>query len=110
MNSVDPRILSQLSAHDFKVEECRQAINAMDKRRETLAVLEREYAAETSQAKARLDELKLQIRRAELEVADLHHQSKVHQGHLNEITDSREYRALNEEIRYIQPLQFFYHY
>lgn len=102
VNSVDPRVLSQLSAHDFKAEECRQAIRSMNERRETLAQLEREYAAETAQAKTRLDELKLQIRQAELEVAEMHRQSKVHQGHLNEISDSREYRALNEEIRYIQ--------
>jgi len=102
VKSVDPRALSQLSAHDFKAEECRQTIRSMNERRETLAQLEREYAAETAQAKTHLDELKLQIRQAELEIADLKRQSKVHQGHLNEITDSREYRALNEEIRYLQ--------
>jgi predicted nucleic acid-binding Zn-ribbon protein len=49
-----------------------------------------------------VDEFKLQIRQAELEVAELRRQAKVHLGHLNEISDSREYRALNEEIRYIE--------
>jgi predicted nucleic acid-binding Zn-ribbon protein len=99
---VDPRVLSQLSAHDFRVEECRQSIAALEKRNGTLDELEREYATTAAQAKAHLDELKLQIRQAELEVADLRRQSKVHQGHLNDISDSREYRALNEEVRYLQ--------
>jgi len=100
--AIDPRILSQLAAHDYKVEECKQALASHQKRLKFLEELEREYAGETAEAKARLDGLKLSIRQSELEVAEWRRQIKVHQGHLNEITDSREYRALNEEIRYLQ--------
>ena len=100
--AIDPRILSQLAAHDFKVEECRQTIAAHERRLDALKELEQEYAGDTAMAKAHLNELKLSIRQAESEVADLRHQTKTHLGRLNEITDSREYRALNEEIRYIE--------
>ncbi len=100
--AIDPRILSQLAAHDYKVEECKQALASHQKRLKTLDELEREYAGEVAEAKAHRDELKMAVHQAELEVAEWRRQTKVHQGHLNEIADSRAWRALNEEIRYLQ--------
>lgn len=101
MSTIDPRILSQIAAHDFEVEECKLTLAGLAKREKTLSELEREYATDAAEAKAKADEFKLQIRQSELDVAELRRQAKIHLGHLNEIQDSREYRALNEEIRYI---------
>jgi len=102
VSTIDPRILSQIAAHDFEVEECKQALAALAKREKKLVELEREYASDAAEAKARSDEYKLQIRQSELEVAEFRRQSKIHMGHLDQISDTREYRALSEEIRYIE--------
>ncbi len=102
MSTIDPRILSQIAAHDFEVEECKLALSGLAKREKTLTELEHEYASDAAEAKARHDEFKLQLRQYELDVAEFRRQAKVHLGHLDQITDSREYRALNEEIRYIE--------
>jgi predicted nucleic acid-binding Zn-ribbon protein len=102
VTGIDPRILSQMAAQDFEVEEAKQTLARLEKRRADLVELEKEHAAEAGQAKTRLDELRLQLRHGEREIADLRRQAKLHSGHLNEIQDSREWRALNEEIRYLQ--------
>jgi len=102
VTSVDPRVLSQLAAHDNDVENVRQAIRAADKKTRYFDELVAEYQADADAHKARFNELSLQIRQAELDVADLRRQINTHQGRLNDIADTREYRALNDEIRYLE--------
>ena len=102
MTAVDPGVLSQLVAFDRKVDELKQSLEAGRRKITELEALEGGANAELEAAKARLTEARLSVRKAELEIADLKRQAALHKGHLNEIADTREWRALNEEIRYIQ--------
>lgn len=100
--NIDPRVLSQLAAHDQKIHECRMALAAGRRKVAALDELEAEYAADRDDAKRKRTEQVLQIRKLEGEVEDLKRQVKIHNHRLNEISDTREYRALGDEVRYLQ--------
>ncbi len=102
MTAADPSVLSQLVAYDRKVGELEQSLEAGRRKISDLDALEAEVAAAHEAAKARLTDTRLSVRRTEAEIADLKRQAALHKGHLSDISDTREWRALNEEIRYIQ--------
>lgn len=102
MNQIDPRILSQLAHFDGEVHQHRSAI-ASGRRREAQLEQERvESAAAVGAVRERLEALRASNKQLEAEIAELNRQAKLHHGRLNEIQDTREYRALNEEIKYLR--------
>ncbi len=101
-NGIDPRILSQLAGLDHAVSHCRMTIAAIKRKRAQLTEQEDEVRAGLAREKDQLTETKLGMRRLELEVEDLKRQMKTHNHRLNDISDSREFRALNDEVRYLQ--------
>jgi predicted nucleic acid-binding Zn-ribbon protein len=102
VTAVDPTVLSRLVAFDRKVDELQRSLDAGRRKLTELEAQESGAGAELDAAKGRVTEAKLSVRKSELEIADLKRQAALHKGHLNEIADAREWRALNEEIRYIQ--------
>lgn len=99
--SIDPRILSQLAQYDGEVHHHRAAIASGRQREIDLKQLRVEIAAEAQEAKGRVDALKEQNRALEAEVDEFHQRAKKYSGRLNEIQDQREWRALNDEVRYL---------
>lgn len=99
---VDPITLVQLVVQDRRIHELRQSIAAGRRRRRDLERLLGEHTEVRDAAKAKLDEVQGEIRRLEREIEDFKRQAKTHGSRLNEISDTREYRALNDEIRYVQ--------
>jgi hypothetical protein len=99
---VDPRVLSNLASFDQEVAEHRIAIGSGRRREKLLDKTKIELAAESQERKAVVEELKSANRKLEAEIEDLKSQAKRHHGRLNEIQDTREYRALNEEVRYLR--------
>jgi predicted nucleic acid-binding Zn-ribbon protein len=91
-----------LAAYDQRIHECRLALAAGRRKEVALDEVEAEYAADRDMAKKRRMEQVLQIRKLEGEIEDLKRQVKTHNHRLNEISDTREYRALGDEIRYLQ--------
>ena len=99
---IDPRILSQVAHLDGQVHRHRSALAAGRKREADLEQLRNEYAAEAKTKQKRLDELETANKALEAEIEEINRQAKKHNGRLSEIQDSREYRALNEEVRYLR--------
>lgn len=99
--SIDPRILSQLAHFDGEVHRHRASIVSGKRREVELQKLRVEYAAESQEAKARLEELQKKNRELQAEVDDFNEKAKRYSGRLNEIQDQREWRALNDEVRYL---------
>lgn len=99
---VDPKDLTRLVSFDRRIHAIQDSMAASNRRRRSLEELESEYAAELGEARQKQTEAKLQQRMLEAEVEDLKRQVKTHNNRLNEIQDTREFRALNEEIRYLQ--------
>ena len=100
--SIDPRILSQLAHYDGEVHRHRAAIASGRQREVDLKQLRVEVAAEAQEAKGRVDALKEQNRALEAEIEDFNQRAKKYSGRLNEIQDQREWRALNDEVRYLR--------
>jgi predicted nucleic acid-binding Zn-ribbon protein len=100
--SIDPRILSQLAHYDGEVHRHRAAIASGKRREVELRQLRVEYAAGAQEAKARLAELQAANMALQAEVDDFNDKTKRYSGRLNEIQDQREWRALNDEIRYLR--------
>lgn len=100
--SIDPRILSQLAHFDGEVHRHRAAIASGRRREADLQQLRVEVAAEAQEAKGRVDALKEQNRALEAEIDDFNQRAKKYSGRLNEIQDQREWRALNDEVRYLR--------
>ena len=100
--SIDPRILSQLAHFDGEVHRHRAAIASGRKRERDLRQLRVEYAADAQEAKGRLQELQDQNKALQAEVDDFNEKAKRYGGRLNEIQDQREWRALNDEVRYLR--------
>lgn len=101
-NKIDPRILSQIAHLDGQVHQHRSAIAAGRKREADLEQLRTEYAAEAKMKQKKVDELETANKALEKEIEDLQGQAKKHSGRLSEIQDTREYRALNDEVRYLR--------
>jgi predicted nucleic acid-binding Zn-ribbon protein len=101
ISGVDPRTFVNLVLHDRQIHELRQNISAGKRRRRELELLLQEYATARNQSKGKLDEVQFEIRRLEREIEDHKRQAKTHSSRLNEISDTREYRALNDEVRYL---------
>lgn len=99
--SIDPRILSQLAHFDGEVHSHRAAIASGKRRELDLKQLRVEYAADAQEAKARLEAINVKNRALEVEVEDFNVRVKKYSGRLNEIQDQREWRALNDEVRYL---------
>jgi len=99
---VDPKDLTRLVSFDRRIHGIQDAMAASSRRLKSLQELEAEYAADLAEARKKQTDAKLQQRMLEAEVEDLKRQVKTHNHRLNEIQDTREYRALNEEIRYLQ--------
>jgi len=99
---IDPRILSQVAHLDGQVHHHRSALAAGRKREADLEQLRKEYAAEATVKKNKVEELDAANKSLEAEIEDLQTQAKKHSGRLSEIQDTREYRALNEEVRYLR--------
>ena len=102
VTGIDPRTLSQLAAFDRKVHDSKAAIAAGKRKMADLDALEAEYRTELETAQQNVQNNKLQCRQHESEIEDLKRQVRTHNHRLNEITDTREFRALSDEIRYIQ--------
>ena len=100
--SIDPRTLSQIAHLDGQVHRHRSAIAAGRKREADLEQLRTEYAAEAMAKKNRVEELEQANKTLEKEIEEIQRQAKLHNGRLSEIQDTREYRALNEEVRYLR--------
>lgn len=99
---IDPRILSQIAHLDGQVHRHRSALAAGRKRETDLEQLRTEYAAEAKMKQKKVDELELANKGLESEIEELNRQAKKHGGRLSEIQDTREYRALNDEVRYLK--------
>ena len=99
---VDPKVLTQLVSFDRLIHQIQDALAAGSRRIRSLEELQAEYAADLAEARQKQKDARLQQRQIELEVEDLKRQTKTHNHRLNDIQDTREYRALNEEIRYLQ--------
>lgn len=99
--SIDPRILSQLAHFDGEVHRHRASIASGKRREVELQQLRVEYAAESQEAKGRLEELQKKNKELQAEVDDFNQKAKRYSGRLNEIQDQREWRALNDEVRYL---------
>lgn len=99
--SIDPRILSQLAHYDGEVHRHRASIESGKKREIELRQLRVEYAAEAQEAKGRVEDLKEKNKALQAEVDEFHTRVKKYSGRLNEIQDQREWRALNDEVRYL---------
>lgn len=99
--SIDPRILSQLAHYDGEVHRHRAAIASGRRRESDIMQLRVEYAADAQEAKARVDELKGKNNVLQAEVDELNVRARKYSGRLNEIQDQREWRALNDEVRYL---------
>lgn len=98
---LDPRNLIDLVVCDRKVHDLQLAVRS-GRRRET--ELDKELAearAQAGEAQRKLEEIATEIRKHEREIEDFRRQTKTHSSRLNEISDTREYRALNDEIRYL---------
>lgn len=100
--SIDPRVLSQLAHFDNEVHRHRASIASGKRREAELKQLRVEYAADAQEAKARVDELKKKNRELQAEVDEFNTRAKKYSGRLNEIQDQREWRALNDEVRYLK--------
>ncbi len=101
-SSVDPRVLSNLASFDHDVTEHRVAIGSGRQREKLLEQTKIELAAQSEERRHEVEELRSTNRKLEAEIEDLKSQAKLHHGRLNEIQDTREYRALNEEVRYLR--------
>jgi predicted nucleic acid-binding Zn-ribbon protein len=99
--SIDPRILSQLAYFDGEVHNHRAAIASGKRRESDLKQLRVEHAADAQEARARLDALQAKNKALEVEVEEFNVRVKKYSGRLNEIQDQREWRALNDEVRYL---------
>lgn len=99
---LDPRILVQLVLSDRRVHELQMAVRSGQRRENDLGAELTQARGEAGETQRRLEELATEIRKNEREIEEFRRQSKVHGSRLNEIQDTREYRALNEEIRYLQ--------
>ncbi len=99
---IDPRTLSQLAFYDAEVQRHRSAIEAGRRREAALAKERIEIAAGTHGKRDRLQALQAENRRIEAEIEDFKEQSKRHNNRLNDAQDTREYNALNDEIRYLR--------
>ena len=99
--SIDPKILSQLAHYDGEVHSHRAAIASGKKRESDLRQLRVEYAAEAQEAKGRMEELQGRNKALQTEVDEFHERTKRYSSRLNEIQDQREWRALNDEVRYL---------
>lgn len=99
--SIDPRILSQLAQFDGEVHSHRAAIASGRRREIDLRQLRVEYAAEAEEARNRLEVLQAKNKALEVEVDEFNVRVKKYSGRLNEIQDQREWRALNDEVRYL---------
>ena len=99
--SIDPRILSQLAHFDGEVHNHRAAIASGKRREIDLKQLRVEYAAEAEEARSRLEILQGKNEALEAEVDEFNGRVKKYSGRLNEIQDQREWRALNDEVRYL---------
>jgi predicted nucleic acid-binding Zn-ribbon protein len=99
--SIDPRILSQLAHYDNEVHRHRAAIASGRRREADLKQLLVEYAADAQEAKSRLEAIQARNKALEVEVEDFNVRIKKYSGRLNEIQDQREWRALNDEVRYL---------
>jgi predicted nucleic acid-binding Zn-ribbon protein len=100
--SIDPRILSQLAHFDGEVHWHRASIASGRRREQELRQLRVEYAAEAQEAKARVAELQSSNKALQDECDDFNERAKRYSGRLNEIQEQREWRALNDEIRYLR--------
>jgi uncharacterized protein len=101
-NAIDPRALSNLASFDHEVFEHRLAIGSGRRREKILGDAKVELAAESQVRKQVVDDLTSANRKLEAEIDDLKSQAKRHNRRLDEIQDTREYRALNEEVRYLR--------
>ena len=101
-HTIDPRILSQIAHLDGQVHRHRSALAAGKKREADLEQLRTEYAAEAQTKKKLMEDLESTNRALEAEIEELNRQAKKHNGRLSEIQDTREYRALNDEVRYLR--------
>jgi predicted nucleic acid-binding Zn-ribbon protein len=99
--SIDPRILSQLAQFDSEVHNHRAAIASGKRRESVLKQLRVEHAAEAQEARSRLEALQAKNKVLEAEVEEFNVRVKKYSGRLNEIQDQREWRALNDEVRYL---------
>lgn len=102
MSQIDPRILSQLAAFDGQVHQHRAAIASGRAREAHLEQLRLEYAGEAKEKKTRLEELEAANAALQKEIEEFQRQIKQHSGRLDQIQDTREYNALNDEIRYLR--------
>lgn len=100
-NGIDPRVLSNLATFDGEVHQHRMMIGDGRRRERQLKALEVELAADSQGKKVSAEELKKENRRLEGEIEDLKTQAHRHGARLNEIQDTREYHALNGEIKYL---------
>lgn len=100
--TVDPRTLSHIAHLDGQVHRHRSAIAAGRRREADLEQLRTEYAAEAMGKKSRLAELEEANKVLEKEIEEVNRQAKMHNNRLNEIQDTREWRALNDEVRYLR--------
>jgi predicted nucleic acid-binding Zn-ribbon protein len=101
ISGVDPRTFVDLVLHDRQIHELTQNISAGQRRRKDLELLLQEHATTRNETKAKVDEVQSEIRRLEREIEEHKRQAKTHSSRLNEISDTREYRALNDEVRYL---------
>ena len=98
---LEPRSLVELVVCDRQIHQLQLALRG-GRRRE--AELDQELTQARSQAgevQRKLEEMAAEIRKHEREIDDFRRQTKTHSSRLNEISDTREYRALNDEIRYL---------
>lgn len=101
-NAADPKVLAELAAYDRKVFHHSSAIAAGRRQEEKLRAEEVEAASAVAETRQRLEAAQGENRRLEKEADEMRRQAKHHGGRLNEIQDSREWRALNDEVRYLQ--------
>jgi predicted nucleic acid-binding Zn-ribbon protein len=99
--SIDPRVLSRLAHFDGQVHRHRAAIASGKRREADLRKLRVEVAAEAQEVKQRLEALKDKNKELQNEVDEFNVRAKRYSGRLNEIQDQREWRALNDEVRYL---------
>jgi predicted nucleic acid-binding Zn-ribbon protein len=98
---LDPRHLVELVVCDRKIHELQLMLRGGRRREAELEKELTETRGQAGEAQRKLEEVAAEIRKYEREIEDYRRQTKTHSSRLNEISDSREYRALNDEIRYL---------
>ena len=98
---LDPRNLVELVKSDRQIHQLQLALRGGRRREAELEKALTEARSQAGEAQRRLEEMAAEVRKYEREIEDYRRQTKTHSSRLNEISDTREYRALNDEIRYL---------